>query len=310
MLLALTDASISLHARAAVEECALRGGRVADLPLRRPETVRALYGTGGRDWESAEKFASIDARKPELGKRMSFIQLENCGRFNALSNEGAHIVLENIDDRACITAEAAIDGTSRDQILASLQRIERGANDKQALVVLCLRCGNEGVSWLSDHCRELIVVNKCEPGPRASSAFSMTAMSLESRHAEGLGRTMCEVKYRDNRLTRDFSPLIAPTAVDRCMWYLAREGEAFADIAEWLGIDKGTVSRHLRAPMMLPTDICGAYFDPPEGWREEWFPFLGIESDEQSDDECDEQSDDEYDVGATSGVDQRRGRPL
>ncbi|MFK4442906.1 hypothetical protein ABH944_003015 [Caballeronia udeis] len=281
MVFLVRESPQMLHVRSAIQRIAIDGGKVADLPMRRAATLNALYGEGQRDAELAEAFTHSDGSVQMNGEHLTIVRLAGCRRLTALSNEGIHVALEHLADNGYVTAEQSIDGTAREDIIDALARLDAGAKEKNGLVLLFLHCRGDDAIWIREYCSELIVVEKCEPGPGASIAFSMTAMSLESQHSDGIGRTMCEVFQQNGRLMRRYAVFIAATAQDRAMWYLKREKESLSFIAELMDINKATVMRRLKS-LPLPPDV-DANLDPPEGWRDEWFDFLGLEFEEEPD---------------------------
>jgi len=274
--------------RSVIESIALHGGKVADVPMRRVPSLKAMYGARSRDAEIAQALARFDARAHEIGERLSFVRLSDCRRFSALSNEGVHVVLDHLAEHGCVTAEQTISSGARDDTVDSLVRLDAGAKEKKGIVFLFVHCLDDAdAMWMGDYCSELIVADECEPGPGASVAFSLAAMSLYSQHSKGIGRTMCEIVEQDGRRKQRHAAFIAATAQDRAMWYLKRERESLSFIAELMDINKATVMRRLKS-LPLPPDI-DANLDPPEGWRDEWFEFLGLEFEEEPEDESNEE---------------------
>ncbi|WP_152530585.1 hypothetical protein [Paraburkholderia dilworthii] len=285
----LLDPSLALHARAAIEVLMLAGKNIADLPMPRVAAVTALYGGGSRDADFAQTLARMDGRPRTTSERLHIVTLADCRNINALSDEGVHILLSNVGEGQCVTAQQLVSNKPDTDIVDALLRLNEGARDKNAVIMLFLHCatGFEAL-WLQDYCRELIVVERCEAGPGASIAFSIAAMSLENQHADGIGKKMCEVIQQHSRWSRRYSTFVAVSAQDRAMRYMRQEGDRLEDIADLMDMHKSTVMRRLN-DLSLSPDL---KFELPGGWRDEWLSLLGIDVDDEDADDDGEDSDD------------------
>ena len=277
MCVIVRDATLMQHVRTVMQLHVCAGTPIADVPLMAADVLAALYGTGSHDASIAEVLASLNLKASPLPDQMLVKRLPNCRIFNPLSNEGVHVTLSQLHAESCVTAEQSIVGTPREEMIDAIGRLDAGSREQNGLVLLFLYCPpSTDPAWMRLHCDEVFIVDKCEPGPDASVAFSVTALSLESQHANGIGRTMYEIINEGSNWTWTASVFIAAKAEDRAIWFARREGEYLETIAGWMGgVDKSTVKRRqdlLALRIGLDTD---ADIDPPDGWRDDWFPFLG-----------------------------------
>ena len=277
VLIAVCGNRVVVNARSAIQDLLLCNRTLASLPFPQIAGVTALYGAGSRDGFIAEAYAHAYARGHKTDKNVDVEQLADCNRIDALFDAGVHVTLDHLVENGCVTVEATLDGSAPENIVDALSRLDSGAKQKNALVLVFAHCGTADITWLSKYGGEVIRIDECERGPGVSTAFSVTAMSLESLHDCGIGRTMCEITAANDCLTCRTSVFIAASVHDRAMWYLWREGWSFGAIAEVSGYDKSTVMRRLKS-LRLPRDV-DADLDPPEGWHKEWFPFVGFETD-------------------------------
>ena len=287
------DATLMLHARMTFQSHILSAASIADVPIAPIETLTALYGSGSHDADIAEVLVHHNGGASQRIDELKITRLDNCRVFKPLSNEGVHVTLQNLKDYSCVAAEQSIVGMPRDEMIDAINRLDAGSRKQNGIVLLFLLCSaNNDAMWLRQHCDEVFIVDKCEPGPGASIAYSITALSLESQHANGIGRTMYEISYQGSDWSSTSSVFIAAKAEDRAIWFARREGDYLDTIADWMGVDKSTVKRR-QDNLTLSTDI-DADVDPPEGWRDLWFPFLGWnDAEDESDDDAanDESSD-------------------
>lgn len=282
------DATLMLHARMTFQSHMLSAASIADAPIMATETLTALYGSGSHDADIAELLVRHDGDASQRTNALKIIRLDNCRIFKPLSNEGVHVTLENLKDSSCVAAEQSIVGTPRDEMIDAVNRLDAGSRKQNGIVLLFLLCSaNNDATWLRQHCDEVFIVDKCEPGPGATIAYSITALSLESQHANGIGRTMYEISYQGSDWWSTSSVFIAAKAEDRAIWFARRNGEYLETIADWMGVDKSTVKRR-QDNLPLSTDI-DADVDPPDDWHDLWFPFLGWNgAEDESDDDPDE----------------------
>ncbi|OXI88268.1 hypothetical protein CFB50_06970 [Burkholderia sp. AU33423] len=284
------DATLMLHARVTFQSHMLSATSIADVPIMATETLTALYGSGSHDADIAELLVRHNADGSQRIDKLQIIRLDNCRIFKPLSNEGVHVTLKNLKDYGCVAAEQSIVGMPRDEMIDAINRLDAGGRNRNGIVLLFLSCSpNTEVTWLRQHCDEVFIVDKCEPGPGASIAYSITALSLESQHANGIGHSMYEISYQGSDWSSMSSVFIAAKAEDRAIWFARREGEYLETIAHWMDIDKSTVKRR-QDNLPLGTDV-DADVDPPEGWRDLWFPFLGWNdpSDESDEDAAEDE---------------------
>ncbi|WP_186133379.1 hypothetical protein [Burkholderia gladioli] len=284
------DATLMLHARMTFQSHILSAASIADVSIAPIETLTALYGSGSHDADIAEVLVHHNGNASHRIDELKITRLDNCRVFKPLSNEGVHVTLQNLKDYGCIAAEQNIVGMPRDEMIDAINRLDAGSQKQNGIVLLFLLCSaNNDATWLRQHCDEVFIVDKCEPGPGASIAYSITALSLESQHANGIGRTMCEISYQGSDWSSTSSVFIAAKAEDRAIWFARREGEYLETIAGWMGVDKSTVKRR-QANLPLSLDI-DADVDPPDGWHDQWFPFLGWNDSDDDDAVEDESSD-------------------
>jgi hypothetical protein len=284
MCFVVHDVTLMLWARLLAQMHVLTAAPIADVPIGATENVSALYGSASREASLTEELVRSNANPSQLSNAQQVVRLDDCRIFHPTSNEGVHVTLSRLQAHGCVTAEQSIVGTPHDEMIEAIGRLDAGGRERNGLVLLFLYCPpSTDATWIRRHCDEVFVVDKCEPGPGASVAFSMTALSLESQHDNGIGRTMYEISYHSNNWSSKSSAFIAAKAEDRAIWFARREGEYLETIAEWMGVDKSTVKRR-QDNLPLRTDI-DADVDPPEEWRDEWFPFLGWEYPEDDGDD-------------------------
>lgn len=268
------DVSLMLPLRLVVQLHVLSATPISDVPIMAKETVTSLYGSSSRDASLSDALARCAVNAPQQIDKLYHARVDNCRIFNPLSNEGVHVTLENLQDHGCVAAEHSIVGMPRDEMIDAINRLDAGSRKRNGLVLLFLSCPpNTDATWLRQHCDEVFIIDKCEPGPGASIAYSMTALSLESQHANGIGRTMFEISYQGTNWSSTSSVFIAAKAEDRAIWFARREGEYLETIANWMDVDKSTVKRR-QDNLPLSVDI-NAEVHMTEGWRDLWFPFLG-----------------------------------
>lgn len=267
------DVSVMLHVRVLAQLHVLSSSPIADVPIMATQTVVAVYGSGSRDASFAEVLARSNANVERID-RLEIVRLPDCRIFNPLSNEGVHVTLSSLKTDGCVTVEQSIAATSHAETIDAIGRLDAGGRERNGLVLLFLYCPpNTDATWIRRHCDEVFVVDKCEPGPHASVAFSMTALSMESQHDSGIGRRMYEISYRGNNWLSTSSLFIAAKAEDRAIWLARRDGEYLDTIAGWMDVDKSTVKRRLDLlPHRVDIDVNVGVAD---GWRDDWFPFLG-----------------------------------
>ncbi|SDG97563.1 hypothetical protein SAMN04487926_101479 [Paraburkholderia steynii] len=293
----LLDPSLALHARGAVEVSMLAGKKIADLPMPCITALKALYGNGSRDADFAQMIARTDGRPATITERLHVLTLADCRNINALSDEGIHIMLSQVGEKECVTAQQSVNSEPNPDIVDALVRLDAGAREKDAVVMLFLHCASGlDALWLQEYCHELIVVDRCEPGPGASIAFSIAAMSLHNQHADGIGKIMCEVFPQRSRWSRRYTTFIAASAQDRAMWHMRQEGDSLKDIAALMDMHKTTAMRRLNDLLLSP----GLEVKLPDGWRDQWLPFLGLDVDDEDADD-DEDSGDAEDEHQTPG---------
>lgn len=285
VLIAANDSSVVPYARMMAERAILECTPLADLPMPKVTVLHALYGAESRDADFAEALHRRGQPVRQLRERHSCVRLAHCRDFSGLTNEGAHLLLEHLGDGECVTAQHIVAGTAREELAGVLGTLDSAAKARNGLVVLFL-CWpkSEDTAWMRHHVQEVILVDKCEPGPGALVCFSLTATSLETQHACGVGRTMCEVQADRNRWQFEQSIFVAAEALDRAIWYLHCENETVTTIASLVGKDKSNVSRRLKA-LPLSKDL-DTEIGPYDGWREDWFPFLGLDAETEADEEA------------------------
>lgn len=272
----LLDPTLTPHARATIEGLILASEKIADLPMPSVALLKALYGSGSRDADFANAIAQSDGRSAEVIARLRVKVLVGCRTLNAFCNEGSHLVQSNLANGGCVTTQQPIDREPSAETIEAYLSLDTGAREKNAVVVPILQCSKakDGV-WLEEYCRDLIVVDRCEPGPGASIAFSMAATSLETQHPDGIGKIMCEIFRTSSGWSRHFSPFIATAAQDRAMLCMRMEGDSYEKIAGAMGIDsRSTVMRRVK-DLKLSPDF---HIELSDGWRDVWLPFLGLDT--------------------------------
>lgn len=272
----LLDPTLTPHFRATIEGLILAGRKIADLPMPSVAMLNALYGSGSRDADFAKAIAQSDGRSAEVIARLRVKELAGCHTLNAFCNEGSHIVRSNLPDGGCVTTQQPIDREPCAEAIEAYLSLGTGAREKSAIIVTILQCSKakDGM-WLEEYCRDLIVVDRCEPGPGASIAFSMAVKSLETQHPDGIGKIMCEIFRTPSGWSRRFSPFIATAAQDRAMLCMRMEGDSYEKIAGAMGIDsRSTVMRRVK-DLKLSPDF---HIELPDGWRDVWLPFLGLDT--------------------------------
>ena len=287
VLFVADDPNVVPYARVMVERAILERTPIADLPMPGAKALRALYSSDSRAADLAETLHRRSPPVRQITERHFCVRLPHCRNFSGMTNEGAHLLLEHLGDGECVTALHAVNGAVREEMAGVLGTLDNAAKARKGLVALFVHWPHANdIAWVRHHVREVILVDQCEPGPGALMAFSLTATSLENQHAWGVGRTMCEVSMTAGDLNFTQEIFVASTALDRAIWYLYREHETLNTIASLVGLDKSNVSRRLNA-LPLPKDL-DAEVNPCDGWREDWFPRLGLEaeSDEASEDDC------------------------
>lgn len=293
MCFIVRDPTVMLHTRVMVELQVLSAAPIADVPIMATKAVTALYGSGSRDAGFAEVLASRKVKSSTRPDKPHVVRLANCRIFRPLANEGAHVMLEHLKDYGCVAAEQSIVGMPRDEMIDGINRLDAGSRERNGIVLLFLSCPpTYDATWLRQYCDEVFIVDKCEPGPGMSIAYSMTALSLVSQHASGIGRKMYEISEQGISWSSTSSAFIAVKAEDRAIWFARREGQHLETIADWMGVDKSTVKRR-QDSLPLSVDI-EADVDPTEGWHDLWFPFLGwnVAEDEGDDDAAEDESND------------------
>lgn len=284
VLVAAHDSSVMPYVRMVTERVILEGKQLADLPMSYVNALHALYGANSRDADFAKTLHRCGPSARQISERYSCVPLAHCRDFSSLTDEGVHLLLEHLGDGACVTAQVTVTSVAREEMAGMLSKLDSAAKERNGLIVLFLHLPkSEDAAWMRRHAQEVILADKCDPGPGALVAFSLTATSLEYLHTWGVGRTMCEVWAEDGW---DFKQTIfvAATALDRAIWYLHCENETVTTIASLVGKDKSNVSRRLKA-LPLSKDL-DAEIGPYDGWREDWFPFLGLDLEPESDEEA------------------------
>lgn len=283
------DISVMLHARVLVQQRVLSGAAIADIQFSQPKTIAALYGSGSRGADLTDALVR-SYEDLEMAEKTQTVRLDNCRIYSPLCSEGVHVALSKLRAHGCISVEQNVPGVLRDEMTDAIGLLDHETRAKKALALVFLFCpSNTDAASLQKHCDELFIVDKCEPNPGASVAFSITALSLESQHGDAIGRTMYEIRHDEECWSSTSSVFIAAKAEDRAFWYARREGEYLETIAARAGVDKSTVKRRLDQ-LLVRTDI-DADVDLNDDWRDEWFPFLGWLVDDDDRDEDDDSGD-------------------
>jgi len=285
--------SLLPYARAAIERRALEGRNIADRVIPSCNTLTSLYGgSASHELAMASILAQADNHAPDVAKRHRFESVGAAREIDCLSNEGIHILLSMVDRGSCVTAAQSLKRKPQEDVSEALLRLETEAKEKQVAVILFLHCPRgDSETWLRDYCGEVLVVDEYDPEPDASLGFSVTAMSLEHSHSLGVGRTACDITLTASRIRCRWGVFIAPTVEERAAYYLRKEDLSLREIGEIFGIDDHTkVWRWLKK---VPKNLDVA---PPDGWREKYFVYLGLDLDES------DTSDAEADVDAEAGA--------
>ncbi|CAE6695831.1 hypothetical protein R69619_00474 [Paraburkholderia nemoris] len=275
MCFVIRDPILMPYVRAEMQFHLCAGTPIADVPVLAAEKLVALYASGSHDASIAEVLARGNLKAPSRADQIQVGRLPDCRVFDPSSNEGVHVTLSHLQVHGCVTAEQRIAGTHHDQMIDAYGRLDAGSRARNGLVALFVCCPlNTDLTLIRQLCDAVFVVDKCEPGPGASVAFAVTALSLESQYANGIGRTMYEISYQGSDWSSTTSVFIAAKAEDRAIWYARREGDYLETIGDWMGgADKSTVKRRQDLAALHPhTDVD---ITPPVDWRDDWFPFLG-----------------------------------
>ena len=228
--------------------------------------VTLLHSTDSRDAESVKVYASKDIQTGNLTSEV----IDNCRTLNPLAPEGVHLIVYRLKPGTTLFARVAYKDLKRDDAIAALADLNVEAERLGALVVIYVQhTKKQDVTWLQEHSSVSVEVGKCEPGPGAQIALTLTNVSLASWHEQGIGRVMVEASLdSDVGWTYRMEPLIAERADIRLAWYMVYDGMSLRDIAKVFGIYASTISRGFRSLPVKPKNSVG--LAPPADWRTRW----------------------------------------
>ena len=113
------------------------------------------------------------------------------------------------------------------------------------IIMLASEGGDVGKD-LPQLCEEFIEVDEAEPDYDVDVAMTFDCHSLRSLRRLGIGKTMCGIRYADQRIRFTYAPFISNSMRERVMWSLRCSGRSYAEIGEVFGINKSTVMRQLK----------------------------------------------------------------
>lgn len=252
-IICIRDASLTPHARNAIEQLALTGSKKLDTPMPKVNTLLSLYSGNVRQLEQAQALNNAN-RPTEKQVKHSYRTCGSRDGFDWFSDEALCILLPIIKKtEGWLTLEQCIVGPVTVSIADGLFRIRNAAQQAGVwvMVFLVYMDGYEK-SRLHEFCDEYIEVSPCEPDIGGETAFFIDCVGLRNLNPLGIGRTMCNVKLSQGQFRRSYTPFISSNLETRVMWILRGQGKTLEEIGTLLKRNKSSVLRRLQG---LPTPM-------------------------------------------------------
>jgi hypothetical protein len=279
VMLVLVREQAPMHiVRAALERQMIIRGRIAGLPLPKMDRVISILTGNHRDVEAMKLAASYEHFPAGAAVRKLQV-LGTSGDFDVCCDEGMCAVSPFVAQaRTLVTALLPSKAASSPHFVSGLERYRAATKKAGSFVMLFMCCGpKQDVSWVRPHCDEVVEVAECEPNPNIDYAFSVDSGLRLYLPPTYITKVMFSVTWTKRGWIHRQEPFVAASVEDRLIWWMLREGETQSTIADVLGVNKATVSRHVsRLKQTLKSKTM-----PREGWREDFPEYFSADDGEE-----------------------------
>lgn len=190
---------------------------------------------------------------PADGLEHRLVSLGTSPEFDFLSNEGQIAMMPILHEMStthapCILMFAQeVDNPQSPKFVEGLMKIRAAAEEVGAYVIGLFACSDpRNQDGLSQLCNEYFMVEECDPDFDQDTAFSIDYVGLRGLNRFGVGKTLCSMRFSENRLTHTYEPFISGDVRLRVMWSMRSAGLSYADIGKAFEENKSTILRKLR----------------------------------------------------------------